>query len=788
MPKFVPIGSFVAINGEAHQLTIQATFGQLHISLVNQHSLFLNYKFESQEEAPDVIPITQSAFVCPEWNEGVEVVSIKAGENTLLVEKSTLAWRWMDVNQAVYLETDALNVAMEGSSTTAHFVLRHDERFVGLGEKTGPINKRGRQYENWNTDKFAYHEEDDPMYCSVPFYMGSSGGLWYGVFVNNSGRTHFNFGASNHRFSFVRTQNGHLGFYLFGAPNPADIIGRYTALTGRTPLPPLWSLGYQQCRYSYYPEAEFELLADGFRKKQIPCDVLYFDIHYMDAYKVFTWDKNRFENPLALHRKLHDAGFKTVAILDPGLKVESGFEVDEEALERDMVLKYPDGEVYVGEAWPGECHFPDFGRSDVRRWWAKKVEAFSQCGVDGLWNDMNEPAVWGKHFPDAVRFGTDSGTFGHADVHNAYGGWMAQATFEGLSDARAYKRPFVLTRAGYAGVQKYAAVWTGDNSASPGQLMLSCRMVAGMGLSGLPFAGADVGGFIGDTWSWLFSRWVQVGAFHPLFRGHNMVNARDAEPWSFGEETEEICRNYIGLRYRLLPLMYTLFYEHTLNGLAPVRPMCLLYPNDGKAYDPAFDSQFFLGRDVLVCPVAQHSGFVKVYLPEGRWYDLLTDKLFDSGEHILEVSPNYLPVFVREGGFLAAQTLVQHTGERAEYEEWHLYYGEGKGERYLDEGDGYAHLEGRFSLRRLEWNVDRIRIFKKEGVETEGKLRLYLHGWKGDLFLKTFERETYRWVNPISNFDPYFRDVDDSLKLVGLPYVDLDLNSLNEDWVLVLGS
>ena len=786
MPKIIPFGSVSKIQNIENHVVVSTNTATLSIAEHSSGAIHFNLQFNSIDAGASTSAVENKLFTLPKYKESNTELVFTFGANTLSISKKDGCIQLINQAGQVSLLSDSLGFSCEGTVSTARFALRENERFFGLGEKTGPLDKRGIQYQNWNTDKFAYHEEDDPLYTSVPFYMGENEGAWYGVFLDNPARTHFNFGASNHRYSFAKSDSGNLDLYFFGGTHPAEIVSAYSLLTGRSPLPPLWSLGYQQCRYSYYPAEEFEILADTFRKKKIPCDVLYFDIHYMDDYKVFTWDKEKFPEPHTLLRKLHDKGFKTVAILDPGLKVEEGFEIDEEAQKLGHLLKYPDGELYTGEAWPGVCHFPDFSRPETRSWWAEKVEDFAKGGIDGLWNDMNEPAVWGKHFPDDVRFETNGKSFGHADLHNAYGGWMAEATFNGLSEKK-FKRPFVLTRAGFAGIQRHAAIWTGDNSSGPGQLLLSCRMMSAMGISGMPFVGTDIGGFIGESWNWLFSRWIQVGAFQPLFRGHTMVNSADSEPWSFGEETEEICRNYINLRYRILPLIYTLFEEHQHHGLPPMRPLFLEYPNDDLAMGRAYENQFLLGSSLLICPVAQHSGLVKIYLPEGQWVDLFTDELLEGGkEYIRELSANRLPVFQRLGGFIPAQSLIQHTTEVPDREEWHIYLGaEGKAIRYKDEGDGYAHaLEGAFSKRQIHWNSEEISISKKEGIMKEGKLRLYLHNFTGNT--SAFESETYRWVEPISNFDPFYRGIDDSLRIDALHFVDLDLDQLTAKHIISL--
>lgn len=680
----------------------------------------------------------------------------------------------------------AFGIAWDGEEVCNYKALAEDEIFTGMGEKTGPLNKRGRQYVHWNTDEFGYHQETDPLYASTPFYMARNGDNWYGIFLDNTSRTSFNFGASNHRFSFFRAERGQLDYYFFHAETPGDILMQYCNLTGFTPLPPKWSLGYQQCRYSYYPASELMSLAQNFRDREIPADVLYLDIHYMDAYKVFTWHPERFKNIRESLQLLKDQGFRVVIIVDPGIKLEDGYTVMEDGLSKDVFLKYPDGDQYIGEAWPGKIYFPDFTRPETREWWAEYFEDLVEDGVSGFWNDMNEPAVWGKNVPDLVEFEYDGEKVNHKLGHNVYGMQMARSTFEGARQAQKGSRPFVLTRSAFSGIQRYAAVWTGDNVSNEEHLFLGTRMIVQMGLAGVPFCGNDIGGFIGESNIELYRRWIAVGAFSPFFRGHTMINSRDAEPWSFGEEAEEIARNYITLRYRLMPYIYSSFYEHTQNGMPLVRALMLHDPLDKTAFDPQYQNQFMFGASVLVCPAGPYEKLVKVYLPEGLWYDLFTDEAFEGGaEYILECENDTIPVFVRAGAILTMQSAVQHTAESHEgILELHIYAGDdGVFTHYEDDGESYNYEKGAFLERELSFNSENgsLNIDKCEGSYASdfNTIRLYLHGWE-DLESVEMNGETlaimeedYYFVKPISNFDPYINSIDDSKVVKHLKYVEL---------------
>ncbi len=556
-----------------------------------------------------------------------------------------------------------LGIGWDGDEVRNWKTIEEGERFFGLGEKTGNVDKRGREWLMWTSDTYGYGNDTDPVYQSIPFFVGLRDGRAYGIYLNNSYRTAFNLGAANHRYYSFAADGGMLDYFFFHGPEIPRVVERYTGITGRTPMPPKWALGYQQSRWSYYPDKEVLSLARTFREKRIPADVIYLDIHYMDGYRVFTWHPERFSDPEGLLVELEALGFKVVLIVDPGVKEEEGYPVAEEGLAGDHFVRYPDGEVYVGSVWPGRSYFPDFSREPTRTWWGGYLERLVDQGVDGIWNDMNEPAVWGKAFP--VEIESEAGSFKR--VRNLYALYMAQGTYEELLDARPDERPFVLTRAGFAGIQRYAAVWTGDNVASWEHLELGIRMLIGLGLSGVPFVGADVGGFIGGPSPELFARWIQVGALTPFFRGHTAHDTPPQEPWSFGAEVEAISRHAIETRYRMLPYLYTLFRESSLTGAPLLRPVFWHHQADTVAYDPAYQHQFLLGERLLVAPVAREGAREQeVYLPEGRWLDLATGETYDGRQAVTVDAPlDRLPMFLAAGGILPLQDVVQYVGEAA---------------------------------------------------------------------------------------------------------------------------
>jgi alpha-glucosidase len=660
----------------------------------------------------------------------------------------------------------AFAVSWLGTEVTNYKKVQKNEKFIGLGEKTGNLNRAGKAYTNWNTDYFGYGIGDDPLYMSIPFYIGIHGSTAYGIYFDNTHKTVFNFGASNNRFIYFSADDGDLDYYFFHDEKVADIIGHYTTLTGRLEMPPLWSLGFQQCRYSYYPESEVFQVADTFRNKHMPADVIYLDIHHMEKYKVFTFDGEKFPDPAGMIRRLKEKGFKVVVIMDPGIKTEEGYFPYTDGLEKDLFVKYPDGQVYEGQVWPGWCAFPDFTKPETRSWWADQMAFYSNLGVDGYWTDMNEPASWGQFTPNLIEFDYEGEQVSHRKARNVYGFQMAKSAQEGSLRQKPTERPFVLTRAGFSGVQRYAAAWTGDNVASEEHMLAGVRLVNSLGISGVAFAGYDVGGFAGEASKTLFARWMSIGAFSPLYRAHSMINSNDAEPWSFGEEVEEISRNYMKLRYRMLPLLYSYFYKHIQDGQPISESLAIRYSFDEKVYQGDYQNHYLFCGSFLVAPVESTKEIMKVYLPEGTWYYFYNDQTYEGKQEVYIDCPlNYLPVFVKAGSLLPLQGNVAHTGESPDKTlELHLYSGqEGSYLHYEDDGSSMDHHSGKYLSRNIHFQpqTGTMDFESSEGLY-EGKfdyLKIFFHGFQqlrpevnGEL-LKVVNT-TYKFLDKLTEFDP----------------------------------
>lgn len=660
-----------------------------------------------------------------------------------------------------------LNTSWANESVTTYKHMQDGERFIGLGEKTGNLDRRGNGYTNWNSDTYGYRTDQDPLYATIPFYIGIHHHLNYGIFFDNTYQSDFNFGASNDRFSSFGAHGGEMNYYFIYHKQVADIITSYTWLTGRMKMPPLWSLGYQQNRYSYYPETEVMRIAQTLREKKIPADGITLDIHYMDKYKVFTWDKERFADPKNMTDKLRDMGFKLTVIVDPGVKVEPGYGVYDRGLKENVFIKYPDSTNYKGEVWPGWCNFPDFTGTKARNWWGSEIKKYADDGISGIWNDMNEIATWGQKMPDNILFNYGGQMASNLQAHNVYGFNMARASFDGFRSALG-KRPFILSRSGYAGLQRYSAIWTGDNRAEDDHMLLGVRLLSSLGLSGVPFAGMDIGGFTGNSSISLFARWMQIGAFSPYFRNHTAVNTKSAEPWTFGEEVLEISRNYVNLRYCLLPYIYSNFYEASQTGQPIVRSLAIGYTHDAKIYNTHFQNQYEFGNAFMVAPFEGSAKFGTVYFPAGDWYDLYNDDITSGKqEKIIHVNMQKLPVYVKESSIIPVQSLVQTTAEKPTDTLFiHIY----KGIRnnsfvyYEDDGESYDYENGAFFKRTILYNaIQHEIVFDKIEGSRASKfkfIKVELHGFDTNSVIKMDGKavkpniEFVSFLSPISKFDP----------------------------------
>jgi alpha-glucosidase len=740
LPVF--LGSFKSLKHLDHGILITADNAKIEI--LQYSPTVIRVRINRTEFQPEFsyAVIQQASGNFKNTKETPDSLVLLTDSLQVIILKRPLKIKLQTISGAlISADNPDFSISWQGTKVSCYKKMFPDEKFIGLGEKTGPLNRRGNAYVNWNTDIPAYSYRQDPLYVTIPFYIGIHDKVVYGIFFDNSYRSNFNFGAStDDGFSSFSADDGEMKYYFFGAKTIPGIIRDYTRLTGRMKLPPYWSLGYQQCRWSYYPEAEVLTLANTFRDKKIPCDVIYLDIHYMDKYKIFTWDKDRFPNPKDMIGKLNGMGFHLVTIVDPGIKIEKGYLNYEEGIKNDFFIKYPNGKPYTGSVWPGRCHFPDFTNPKVREWWGRSFIALTDPGVEGFWNDMNEPSAWGQSIPDIVSFDFDGQHSTLAEAHNVYGLNMSGATFEGTRKLLNGKRPFVLTRAAYAGIQRYSAVWTGDNSATEEDMMMAVRMVNSLGVSGVSFTGPDMAGFIGTPTNELFARWMSVGVYTPFLRNHAEIDSRRKEPWAFGVAIEDLSRDWINKRYRLLPYLYSEFYESTQTGMPVARTLAINYPTDEKIYNTEFQNEYLFGGELLIAPVSSDKTYGNVYFPSGDWYRMTNDKLYQGNtESVVESPLDDLPVFVKSGGIIPLQSIIQSTSEKpAPMLEINIYNGKSPNAFtfYEDDGKTYNFENGEYCRRIITFDpANKSIVLGKADGSFPSKFtsyRMVLHGF-GDI-------------------------------------------------------
>ncbi|MDX1912277.1 MAG: glycoside hydrolase family 31 protein [Saprospiraceae bacterium] len=693
---------------------------------------------------------------------------LDSGALQVVVSKLDLKVKFYDQDDRVLCEDEggyaARRTIMNG---WCEFIMEkkchRKEVFYGLGDKSCGVNLSGKKFENWCTDAYGFGRDTDPLYRAVPFYYALHAGVAYGIFFDNSFKTHFDFDSQEKGVTTFRSEGGELNYYFLYGPGLNDVARSYARLTGVHELPPMWTLGYHQCRWSYYPESRVRAIAREFRQRNIPCDALYLDIDYMDGYRCFTWDQKAFPAPRQLAADLKADGFQTVCMIDPGIKEDPAYSIYADGVENNRFIRTADGAIAKGPVWPGFCAFPDFTHPDVREWWGTLYTSlYCHDEIAGFWNDMNEPAVFHvnhKTLPDQVMHHHDGHWCSHKKAHNIYGLQMNRASWEGLKKLRPEKRPFLLSRASFSGGQRFSAIWTGDNCSDWEHLQIANIQCQRLAISGFSFCGTDIGGFTGCTDGELYVRWLQLGVFHPFMRTHSKGQHSGGdflleeesdhshpgnepvgqlpvsqEPWSFGVKWEQLAKKAIELRYCLLPCLYSAMWLHTLDGTPVLRHLAFADSTDPKLLETERD--FLFGEHILVSPIVQSKIQRQgVYLPKGNWYYFWTGQPA-AGELFISVIPEEIPFFVREGAVLPVYPNRQHTGEPVTELTLYVYYKNGleTSHLYEDAGEGYAHLAGEFCLKIFETegkNGNFSLRQRKEGtfMPAYGKVKVYLVGF-----------------------------------------------------------
>jgi alpha-glucosidase len=671
--------------------------------------------------------------------------------------------------QGNVLQKDAAPVLWDGTRFEVSKQRSFSDHFFGLGDKPGPLDRGGQAFTMWNTDAFGWQESTDPIYKSIPFFLDIKQGRTLGVFLDNTWRTNFDFGRVDETRYTFGSLNGPIDYYLLYGPEPKQVVTGWAWLTGPSPLPPLWALGFQQSRYTYFPETQLREIATRLRKDRIPSDVLWLDIDFQHENWPFTVNEKAFPNFKGMVKDLADEHFKLVVITDLHVAKQPnvGYAPYDSGIAGDHFVKNPDGSIYVGKVWPGPAVFPDFTQAQTRQWWGGLFKDFIKDGVAGFWNDMNEPAVFdgpGKTMPYDIQHRIDEPGFRkrtatHLEIHDVFGMQNARATEEGELALRPNERPFVMTRATYAGGQRYATTWTGDNSSTWNHLRMTIPQLVNLGLSGFSLAGADVGGFAGSPPPDLLTKWIELSAFQPIDRDHSAKGTRMHEVWVDGPQQESIRRRFIEERYRLMPYLYTVAEETSHDGLPINRPLFLEFPyatDDGTPYDlTTGGSEFLFGSRILVAPnpspeeVAPYA----IHLPPGTWYDYWTggqvaggtlagtldleqrDKVIAQKPLMVTPTLDQLPVYVRGGSILPIAPVTQSTSEVPNGPLTVRVFLPTKGEAcagevYTDDGHSFDFRKGAFARVHFSCSVAADGSVHVEIAKQEGNWRPWWHDYR----------------------------------------------------------
>src|SRR5712671_1012081 len=742
------IGPVVSFTKSAHSVTFTCRDNsQVQLTVLAPDLIRVRASFTKAIPATDHSwAIARERWETPHWSlrESTEAVTISTDELEAVVRRSPLLIEFRDARTHELIKADEQPMAYDAKGLLAGMMfdpqagifvaaskkLGFDEHFYGLGEKAAHLDKRRGYFVNWNSDTPGYTEGKDPIYQTIPFYIGLQHGVAYGLFFDNSYRSYFDFGRSSQRRAWFGAEGGELNYYFLYGPQIKKILGRYADLTGHMPLPPMWALGNQQSRWSYYPDTMVEQVVREYRERDLPLDVIHLDIDYMQGYRVFTFDTSRFPNPKEFTARLGRQGVKLVAIVDPGVKYQppaknapssksthpeletqsQRYYVFDEGMEKNYFQHRRSGELFIPKVWPGESVFVDYTLPEARRWWGDLHRAYTDNGVAGIWNDMNEPSDFvdqtGKNQLDVISY--DEGERStHAKNRNVFALLEARATYEGLARLKPERRPYVITRAAYAGIQRYSTMWTGDTNSTWEALALNVPMFTTLGLSGEPFVGSDVGGFIGRGNGELLVRAYQISFLAPFCRNHKVIDGYDQEPWRFGKYYEDIIRKYLKLRYHLLPFLYTTLEEANQTGVPLFRPLVLNYQDDANTYN--LDDEFMIGDDLLVAPIVKPDLTSRlVFLPKGIWYDYWTNKKYEGGSMMRVDAPlETVPMFVRGGAIVPLGPEMNYVGEKPVDPSTVASYPDDRGAAsttlYEDDGLSPAYKDGAY--RRTTVNV-----------------------------------------------------------------------------------
>lgn len=631
------------------------------------------------------------------------------------------------------------------------------EYVYGIPEHAGPLSLKETRggagnyeepYRLYNTDVFEY-ELDSPMtlYGSIPLMQAHRKNSTVGVFWLNAAETWIDIiktkeshnplslgiGAKTNTQTHWFSESGILDVFVFLGPSPRDVIKSYSELTGYTQLPQAFSIAYHQCRWNYVTDEDVKDVDRKMDKFNIPYDVIWLDIEYTDGKKYFTWDPHNFPDPISMGQQLDKRNRKLVTIIDPHIKNEGGYHVAEELKNKDLAVHNKDGTIYEGWCWPGSSYWIDAFNPLAIQWWARLFRYDEFKGTlsnNFIWNDMNEPSVFNGPETTMPKDNLHHGNWEHRDIHNIYGMTYHNATFQALVERRKgeIRRPFVLTRSFYAGSQRLGAMWTGDNEAKWDHLAAAFPMLLNQGISGFPFAGADVGGFFGNPEKDLLTRWYQAGAFYPFFRGHAHIDTRRREPYLVGEPYTGIITRALRLRYSLLPAWYTAFHEASINGYPIIRPHYFVYPGDDKGF--AIDDQFFVGSTGLLAKpvVTEGAESVNIYLPDDElYYDYFDYTIYTGhGTKTIYAPLDKIPLLMQGGHIIPRRDRPRRSSGLMRWDPYTLIIvlgktGDAEGDLYVDDGETYDFQSGAFIHRTFHFS-SASNILSSKNIGIIGKL------------------------------------------------------------------
>lgn len=719
---------------DEHTLELQLAHCVLRISFLNEYVIRCNYSTEEyfdKKVSYGVSPKYQCSPLKLHEEDNVHYLEICSEKLKLRIRRRDGGIEFYDSKDEI-LSADAEGYGHRHEEHTGNEIVWMEKQmpieahFFGMGDKPCALNLRGKRFNMWCADYYQFHSESDPLYKSIPFYICLNKGLSHGIFFDNTTRSYFDFGHTRPDRITFGSDGGGMDYYFIGGDNALEVVQNYTRLTGLPDMPPLWSLGYHQSRWSYATRNRVEQLADKLRRHKLPCDSIHLDIAHMKDYQSLTWDHTAFPEPKEMIAGLEEKGIKTVCIINPGIKINPDNYIWRSGFEHNVFCRRHDGTLLTGKVWPKLCNFPDFTAPSTRNWWASLFKRqISEYAVRGIWVDMNEPVIIpNKTFPEDVRHDYDGIGCSHSKAHNIYGQCMAEASKQGMEEYAPERRPFVLSRAGYAGLQRHAATWTGDNASSWAHLKMANIMVQRLSFSGVSFCGSDTGGFLGNPDPELFCRWMQLSAFHPFYRSHCSGEYISREPWCFGEKIEDHIRHALEERYRLLPYFYSQFQRYSSEGLPIVRALCLVHSDQSDSYWRS--SEFYCGDSLYIVPVHhKEESKRRLYAPPGSWYSLWDDSPAPCADKDcwVDTPMRHIPVFVRAGQILPRWPIQQYVGEQENplihWELWWSAHSEENSQHYEDQGDGKGYLQGDYLLHRFHYQSEENSFTLRQQCEGE---------------------------------------------------------------------